>query len=224
VGENMTRSPGKDAKTPTGGTSSAALYAAIHRQIIDGRLGPGSVLSEAELSATHHVSRTPVRNALARLEHDGLLDRTARGYAVRQRSPEEVVELFEARIVLELAVAETAAERRSVLDLARLTHLLERAESSEDRVEFIELNANFHVALREAAHNHAILELMQRLDAQLAVYDSRVPAEDREPTLKEHRCILDAVTARDAGAARELMAAHVNRSRDLRINALARGE
>jgi DNA-binding GntR family transcriptional regulator len=208
----------------TGGPSTAALYAAIHRQIIDGSLEPGSVLSEAELSATHHVSRTPVRNALARLEHDGLLDRTARGYAVRQRSPEEVVELFEARIVLELAVAETAAERRSVLDLARLSHLMDRAESCDDRVEFIDLNASFHVALREAAHNRAIVELMQRLDAQLAVYDSRVPAEDREPTLKEHRCILDAVAARDAGAARELMAAHVNRSRDLRITALARGE
>jgi DNA-binding GntR family transcriptional regulator len=217
--------PGGNASAPSsGGTSTAALYAAIHRQIIDGKLGPGSVLSEAELSTGHHVSRTPVRNALARLEHDGLLDRTARGYTVRQRSPEEVVELFEARIVLELAVAETAAERRSVLDLARLSHLLERAESSEDRTEFIDLNNSFHVALREAAHNHAIMELMQRLDAQLAVYDSRVPPEDREPTLKEHRAILESVSGRDAAAARELMAAHVNRSRDLRITALARGE
>lgn len=146
------------------------------------------------------MSRTPVRNALARLEHDGLLDRAARGYTVRQRTPEEVVELFEARIVLELAVAETAAERRSVLDLARLSHLVERAEASDDRGELIELNNSFHVALREAAHNHAILELMARLDAQLAVYDSRVPPDDREVTLKVHR------------------------SRDLRIAALARGE
>jgi len=108
--------------------------------------------------------------------------------------------LFEARIVLELAVAETAAERRSVLDLARLSHLVERAEASDDRGELIELNNSFHVALREAAHNHAILELMARLDAQLAVYDSRVPPDDREVTLKVHR------------------------SRDLRIAALARGE
>jgi DNA-binding GntR family transcriptional regulator len=218
------RSGGSAPGASSGGTSTAALYAAIHRQIIDGELVPGSVLSEAELSATHHVSRTPVRNALARLEHDGLLDRTARGYTVRQRTPEEVVELFEARIVLELAVAETAAERRSVLDLARLSHLLERAESCDDRAEFIDLNNGFHVALREAAHNHAIMELMQRLDAQLAVYDSRVPPEDREPTLKEHRAILESVSGRDAVASRELMAAHVNRSRDLRINALARGE
>jgi DNA-binding GntR family transcriptional regulator len=220
----MTPASGGDTSSLTSGTSTAALYAAVHRQIIDGELGPGSVLSEADLTAAHQVSRTPVRNALARLEHDGLLDRTARGYTVRQRSPEEVVELFEARIVLELAVAETAAERRSVLDLARLSHVLERAEASDDRAEFIELNTSFHVALREAAHNRAIVELMQRLDAQLAVYDSRVPPEDREPTLKEHRCILDAVGAGDAAAARELMAAHANRSRDLRIAALARGE
>jgi DNA-binding GntR family transcriptional regulator len=220
----MTRSSGHGAPTPAGGTPTASLYAAIHRQIIDGRLGPGAVLSEAELTSTHHVSRTPVRNALARLEHDGLLDRTARGYTVRQRSPEEVVELFEARIVLELAVAEKAASRRSVLDLARLSHLLERAESCDDRVEFIDLNTSFHVALREAAHNRAIVELMQRLDAQLAVYDSRVPVDDRESTLKEHQSILDAVGAGDASAARELMAVHVNRSRDLRITALARGE
>jgi DNA-binding GntR family transcriptional regulator len=192
--------PAGSSRTTGNPTSTAALYAAIHRQIIDGQLSPGSLLSEAELAAAHEVSRTPVRNALARLEHDGLLDRAARGYTVRQRTPEEVVELFEARIVLELAVAETAAERRSVLDLARLSHLVERAEASDDRGELIELNNSFHVALREAAHNHAILELMARLDAQLAVYDSRVPPDDREVTLKEHR------------------------SRDLRIAALARGE
>ncbi|MCU1694254.1 MAG: GntR family transcriptional regulator [Mycobacterium sp.] len=220
----MASRSGRDAPASTSGTSTASLYAAIHRQIVDGSLGPGSLLIEAELSAAHHVSRTPVRDALARLEHDGLLDRTARGYTVLQRSPEEVVELFEARIVLELAVAEKAAERRSVLDLARLSHLLERAESCDDRSEQIELNTSFHVALREAAHNRAFVELMQRLDAQLAVYDSRVPADDREPTLKEHRCILDAVGASDTNAARELMAAHANRSRDLRITALARGE
>ena len=220
----MTGPAGSSSRTTANGTSTAALYAAIHRQIIDGQLSPGSLLSEAELAAAHDVSRTPVRNALARLEHDGLLDRTARGYTVRQRTPEEVVELFEARIVLELAVAETAAERRSVLDLARLCHLVERAETSDDRGELIELNNSFHVALREAAHNHAILELMARLDAQLAVYDSRVPPDDREVTLKEHRQILDAVRAGDGAAAREEMATHVNRSRDLRIAALARGE
>jgi DNA-binding GntR family transcriptional regulator len=205
---------------------SSSLYAEIHSQIVQGSLRPGAVLTEAALTASYEVSRTPVRSALAHLEQDGLLDRSARGYTVRQRSAEEVVEIFEARIILELAVAETAAIRHTVLDLARLTHIHEQAENSLDGPELIALNNTFHIALRQAAHNRAIADLMQRLDAQLAVYDSRTrgSTDDKALTYAEHGRILDAVRARDSKRAQEEMSVHVSRSRDLRIDPLARGE
>ena len=214
--------PGEDPRA----RDSASLYADVRRQIVEGSLQPGALLTEAALTATYDVSRTPVRSALAHLEQDGLLGRSARGYTVRQRSAEEVVELFEARIILELAVAETAAARHTVLDLARLTHIHEQAEDIQDDLALIALNNTFHTALRQAAHNRAITDLMQRLDAQLAVYDSRTggSAEDKALTFAEHGRILDAVRARDGKRAQEEMLIHVSRSRDLRIDALARGE
>jgi DNA-binding GntR family transcriptional regulator len=88
------------------------------------------------------------------------------------------------------------------------------------------LNNSFHIALRQAAHNRAITDLMQRLDAQLAVYDSRTggSTDDKALTFAEHGRILDAVRARDGKRAQEEMSIHVSRSRDLRIDALARGE
>jgi DNA-binding GntR family transcriptional regulator len=205
---------------------SASLYADIHRQIIDGNFRPGDLLTEAALTSTYGVSRTPVRSALARLEQDGLLERSAGGYTVRQRSAEEVVELFEARIILEIAVAEAAATRHTVLDLARLTHIHDRSVQTEEGPELVALRNDFHIALRQAAHNRAIIDLMQRLDAQLAVYDFSTggSADDRLLTLAEHARILEAVKARDGKRAQEEMSLHVNRSRDLRINALAQGE
>ncbi|MEV6923717.1 GntR family transcriptional regulator [Dactylosporangium sp. NPDC051485] len=199
------------------------IYSRIRRRIIEGHVTPGLTLGEAQLSTEYGVSRTPVRNALARLEQDGLLERVRFGYAVPVRSPEQVVELFEARIILDLAAAELAAQRRSEVDLARLRHLLEQAEAATG-ADLIHINDAFHGALREAAHNPTVAQLASRVDAQLAAYEAQ-PAgapDDRQTTQDEHRRVFDAVHDRDPARARSELQVHVHRARDLRIAALAR--
>jgi len=219
--------PTTDDVRPAGASASAGAgdhYARIHAEIVGGKLPPGTVLIPAALSERFGVSRTPVREALIRLEHEGLVERATRGFLVRRRSPEDVLEICEARIALESSMARAAAARRTVLDLARLTHVHEQAAACTDPDEMRALNNAWHHALREAGHNRTIAELMDRLDAQLAVHDFRTPGLPDEHALivAEHERILRAVRDGDGDAASAHMVEHQGRTRDSRIAALAR--
>ncbi|MFE2036128.1 GntR family transcriptional regulator [Streptomyces scopuliridis] len=213
--------------TPQGEARSGSHYARIRQGIMEGRTGPGAVLIPSALSAQYNVSRTPVREALIRLEQDGLVEQATRGYVVRTRTPEEILQICEARIALESTMAQAAAVRRTEFDLARLVHIHEATAATTDSIELRALNNEWHVVLRDAGHNRTIAELMERLDAQLKAYDSyTAPATDLPDNLSqilaEHTGILDAVRRRDAAAARDRMVTHQSRTRDLRLGALAR--
>lgn len=152
------------------------------------------------------------------------MTRATRGYVVRTRTPQEILEICEARIALESTAAQAAATRRTELDLARLVHVHECAVASADPAELQDLNEQWHRALREAGHNATIIELMDRLDAQLKVYDSGTTTQPENLALivEEHERILDAVRCGDAAAAGQYVIEHQSRTRDLRIAALAR--
>ncbi|GAB3175235.1 GntR family transcriptional regulator [Streptomyces incanus] len=199
-------------------------YARIRRSILDGQAPPGTVLIPTGLSTQFNVSRTPVREALIRLEQEGLVTRATRGYVVRTRTPQEILEICEARIALESSAAQAAATRRTELDLARLVHVHECAVASADPAELQDLNEQWHRAVREAGHNATIIELMDRLDAQLKVYDSGTTTQPDNLALivEEHTRILEAIRRGDAAAAGQHMIEHQSRTRDVRIAALAR--
>src|SRR5690606_24154755 len=99
-------------------------YQRIKDAILDASLLPGQQLVESTLAEWCGVSRTPVREALLRLEQDGMVERSDRGLIVRQRSPEEILDIYETRIVLEAAAAKFASERHTRLDQIRLEKLL----------------------------------------------------------------------------------------------------
>jgi len=202
-------------------------YERIRADILAGRFDVGAALLETVLAGEYGVSRTPVREALARLEQDGLLRRVVRGYQVRSGTAEDVLEIYEARIALESAAAFMAAQRRSELDLARLRHLhgMDAARDS---------HSEWHVALWRAAHNSTVETLLTGLTTRLRIYDRGSeppePAAESEPSAAaeleesqaEHDKVLAAIVARDAPAARDGLAAHLERSRDLRLAAFAR--
>ncbi|MDO8208818.1 GntR family transcriptional regulator [Conexibacter sp. CPCC 206217] len=195
-------------------------YERLRKELLEGEFPPGTVLLETVLSARYGVSRTPVREALGRLAQDGLLERSSRGFTVRRRSPEEILEIYDARIALESTSAALAAERHTAFDLARLTHLLEQRRAATDGAEAGRLNRAWHTALRDASHNRTIDELLDRLDGLLAVYRPgyTVKADpDREAV--EHEQVLEAIRRRDAEGARLAMVEHLRHGRDLRIQA-----
>lgn len=215
-------------KTMTGNASTAgaradAHYLRVKQDLLDGRFGPGTVLLETTLGQSYGVSRTPMREALARLAHDRLIERTDRGYVVRERSAEEIEAIYEARIPLEAAAAELAARRRSAIDVDRLAHLLAMRLDEKDTARHPDWNSEFHVAMRDAARSAVIASSLGHLDDLLVDYrPDRAASATTNRGYLEHVEILEAIRRGDAAAAAETMTSHLERMRDLRVAAHVR--
>ncbi|MCW2874689.1 GntR family transcriptional regulator [Actinacidiphila oryziradicis] len=194
-------------------------YRRLRQDILDGRFPKGAPLMETSLSAQYGTSRTPIREALNLLEHDGLLERAPRGYRVRSGTPEDVVEIYEARIALESEAAGAASLRHTDLDIARLQHLQDSCCRMTDDTEARAGNFRFHEAVWRAAHNSTIARLLVKLNTQLRIYDSGPPSSygDFDLLNAEHERILQALRERSPEAARAEMRAHLQRSLEQRI-------
>ncbi|GAA4479269.1 GntR family transcriptional regulator [Rhodococcus olei] len=198
-------------------------YQRLRADILDGTYPPGTPLHETQLSETYGASRTPIREALNWLTHDGLLERAARGFRVREGTAEDVIEIYAARVALESEAAGAAALRHTDLDMARLERLHGGCCEAGDDDAVRAGNFRFHEALWQAAHNATIAGLLVRLTTQLRIHDSGPPSTYGETDLlnAEHAQILDALRARDERAAREAMRHHLERSREQRIRLFA---
>ena len=174
-------------------------YDRLKAEIISGVLAEGESIIEVDTAARLSMSRTPIREALRRLQHDGLVVATVRGMAVRARSPEEIVEVYEARIVLETAVARAAANRRTDTDLVRLTGLLRRAEAlPTDRPDVLAAaNLELHRAIWAASHNGALADLLERVNVHLTRYPATTLSYPGRwaRALAQHAEIVDAIAA-----------------------------
>ncbi|MDR1790140.1 MAG: GntR family transcriptional regulator [Propionibacteriaceae bacterium] len=198
------------------------LYLRLREDILTGVFAQQQRLLETSLAEHYQVSRTPVREALAALQQEGLIERTGNGYRVRTGTAEDVIEIYEGRIALEPALTASAARRRTDLDLARLESLHETGWAAPTVVAGHEANAAWHKAVWEAGHNRTISGALDRWAAQLRIYDQGppAPADDLAITHDEHGEILAAIRAGDSAAAHELMTAHLVRSRNLRLDVL----
>lgn len=212
---------------PPGGPLGS-LYAVVRGDVLDGTFGPGPALQEAALAARYGVSRTPVRETLARLEQDGLVERAGRGYRVRSGTPEDVVEIYEVRTVLEAHAAATAAARRTDLDLARLHGLLAPCGDGPDgpgapAAPHRARHRAWHEALWRAAHNTTLEQVLVRLTAQVRIYDRGTVETPGDLTLSdhEHAEVLAAVLGHDPERARGAMAMHLSRAREVRLQRAA---
>ncbi|MFF7476935.1 FCD domain-containing protein [Streptomyces sp. NPDC008092] len=199
------------------------LHARICEDLLAGRLTAEDRLSEHALSARYGVSRTPVREALVRLEQDGLIERNGATARLRVRTPDEINDLYRARISLEQMIAEDAAERRGELDLMRLERALEVADGLDSADaspgELMQANRAFHDALALAAHNAALLDLQARLTVQVGrLPATTLSAPGRWPAAQaQHREILEHVRAGDRVAAGAVARQHMADARDIRL-------
>ncbi len=200
----------------------ASFHSILRADLLAGRFSPQQPLSESALTGVYGVSRTPVREALNRLEQEGLIIRAARGYRIRSGAPDDVIEIYDVRIVLEQAAAEAAATRRTDLELARLTQLHRQACREEDPAIARTLNADWHEVLWVASHNATLCETLANLVARLRIYDrGGHQHDDLAVVADEHRVILAAIETGDAAAAGQAVAGHLQRSKQLRLEAFA---
>lgn len=212
-------------KGPPASVERALPYDVLKRAIVTGELSPGQPLVESALATWCGVSRTPIREALRRLEQDGLVERDDHGLAVRARSPEEIIDLYDTRISLEAMAGRVAAERRSDHDVRTLRWLIERGErvSSEDPREMVEANEQFHRVVWKSSRNESLIDLLERLSLHLGRFpQTTLTAPGRwEAGLAEHRTLVDAIEGRDAKAAESIARSHFQIARDIRLQQFA---
>jgi DNA-binding GntR family transcriptional regulator len=190
-------------------TRTAEAYREIKRRIIEVELLPGASITEGELAAQLGVSKTPAREALARLGAEGLVEPLRNGYRVAPVTLKAAEELFELRLLLEPEATARAASRPLAPEV--LQGLAEVAEipwdredpSSVDRV--LRANTAFHVRLAQASGSEKLAEVLERILLELA----RVMrlafriAGIGERELHQHTELLALVAGGQAEAARE---------------------
>jgi len=204
-----------------------SLYGRLRAAILDGEFRPGAVLTEVALAAAYGVSRTPVREALRRLEQDGIIKRDGRQLTVRLTTPEEVLEIYDCRIVLEGMAAEWAARMRTDYDLALMGRALDRmANLRQDAMpsEMTSANHVFHDSLWKASHNSTLFDLLERLGVHIRRYPEPTVSQPGrwEEVVREHKAILDAIRERDAEQARQRSIEHMTAARNLRLAMICR--
>jgi DNA-binding GntR family transcriptional regulator len=190
---------------------------AIREAILSGRIAPGARLIEDDLASSLDVSRGPIRQAIFRLQQEGLVVHEAhRGATVAHVSEDDIAEIYSLRTALErLAVAE-ACKRADAEDLAPLEAILvlfrstPRSEISRKKV--AELDIDFHDALFRAARHKRLYRAWQGLRSQIMVFlllRDALPDDYLDSWHRDHRKLLDLVRAGDVGAAVEAIETHI---------------
>jgi DNA-binding GntR family transcriptional regulator len=185
-----------------GYVSKTDLVAALVRElVISGDLGPGEQLRQRDLAQRFGVSQTPVREAMRRLESEGLLVcDTHRGFTVMAPDMDRAGENLRIRAVLEALGASLAARQVGPAGLYRLRELNDRMRALPgDDPGYAELNREFHFTVYECAHSPLLLALMRLLWASLQG-GPRV-ARTRAESARQHDEILAALAEGDADAA-----------------------
>lgn len=225
AGSSGAQSP-RGQGAPPARSPRVSPYEMIKRAILSGELGAGQPLPEVALAKWCGVSRTPVREALRRLEQDGLAERSPHGLAVRERSPEEIIDLYDTRVVLEAFAGQVAAQRRTDHDIRLLRWNLEHGQGVPDTDEaaMVEANQQFHEAIWRASHNESLTDLLQRLSLHLARYPGTTLSSPGRwaKALSEHAQLVDAIENRDGDAAHEIARGHFLAARDIRLELFAR--
>ncbi len=195
-------------------TLSEQVFTIVREQIVSGRLPVDHAIRQDALANELGVSKIPLREALGRLEQEGLLVSQAnRGFFVRPMSAEEAAEIFALRTAIEpdaVAAASLAATDADRLEAESALAALDHAAA--DRLhEVAARNHAFHMALVRPSRRLLTIHLVERLQflAQRYVHKHLEPAGREHRAHLEHATLLDAWLARDAGRAKSLAAAHI---------------
>ena len=201
------------------------VYRRLREAIQSGELAPGTRLREVDLAEWLGLSRTPVREALGRLESDGLVATdTHRGMIIAELDHQMVTELYVMREVLEGTAAGLAARHASDVEIATLQELVRKDRAiGSDPAALANNNRMFHDTLYRSAHNRYLLKTLSTLRASMALLGQTTLAlpERAATAIDEHEAILAALKSRDAAAAEAAARAHIRSAYQARMTLLA---
>ncbi len=202
-----------DTEQAPSGRATNEVYERLRSAIVNGELRPNMPLIEADLSRALAVSRTPIRESLQRLSAEGVIAPRKRGFAVREFSAEEIQETYEVRAALESYGARLAAERASDAEIAAIAAIQTEREAEEQPThQFrVETNRRFHAAIMAAARNKRLADCVFQFGQ--SYFNQRIARlmseQDYQRNQADHRRIVAALKARDAGAAEAAMRTHI---------------
>jgi DNA-binding GntR family transcriptional regulator len=194
------------------------VYERLRREILDGKLRPGARLKQEELTRLLGVSRTPVREALQRLETEGLIQFLRRSTVLVTSIPKaRVEEIFELRSLLEGYAAEKAADHLDEKSLTKLHHLVEEMSSYYSRKQvdkLLQRNDEFHRMICSLSGNETLLGMLEQIwrDIRRLRFDYLLTKAGHEQSTREHRTLLEALESRDKRLISEIVHKHALRT------------
>lgn len=203
------------------------LHAKIKRAILTCALAPGADIHEQELARAHKVSKSPIRDALLRLQSEELVEVLPRkGYRVKPVSLADALELYDMRRILERACVERAIAHASDAELATLD-AYRRAPDGTDLAAWLDYNRQFHVAIASLCGNRRLLRALSEL---VLAFDrltytglaGLAGSGAMQRFAGEHRRLIDAMQARNRRKALALIEAHIEGSRRRMVAAAVR--
>lgn len=208
-----------------GATSrSAWVYDQLRNAIQEGRYARGARIREEVIARDLGVSRTPVREALSRLQASGMLEIGPGGLAVAQFSRRQIIELYVLREILEGAAARFAAQHASPTEMADLDRLMETfAKFHNDPRRLAQVNRELHSSIYESAHNRYLTRTLHELQDSLALLQNTtftVPGRPQQASI-EHARIIDAIKRRDPDEAEAAARDHIRSAHEARLMMLS---
>lgn len=212
------------ASNPSSASLPEFVYGELRKAILNGVFAPGQMLRQEDVAQKMGVSRSPLREALPRLEAEGIVVlHPRRGYAVAELQPDEINEVFELRVLLESHIAKQSIAMRTEADIARVYDIanqmrqISELTTDNDRLaKWFELNASFHDALLEPAK---MPHYMRSLATARGVIEAYIRTEvrltgDLHEAQVEHTKLAQAFVNGDATSFIELTRLHSHHTRD----------
>lgn len=197
-------------------TTASALAQRLREAIDAGRWPPGELLRQEQIAAEYGVSRIPVREALAQLQNEGLLEVAHyRGARVSRPQAQEIDELFDLRLMAEGDLLARALGRHDQRSLRELKRRQDTLEDAEDRLGWIAGDIAFHEALYGPAERPRSMALYRQLRAPIDRFSVQAlgPGARKQGWADEHRRLIAAVAAGDAAATGAILEQHLQATR-----------
>lgn len=199
------------------------VYNVIMKEILSGQFQPGDKILIKNLSGKYNVSTTPIREALTKLENEGVLSKEPyKSYEIREYSYEEIKKIYEARMIIEIQVVKLATKKLDKAMDKKFRNILARSNKviqNEKYEEFNECNSEFHFCIFETADNDYLLEMMENINKQIMILNYQAfpeynpqKIERLKEALKEHQDIYDYIRNKNGEEASNLMKKHLLKS------------
>lgn len=204
------------------------VYEQLIGAIMRREIGPDDHLVQEKLAAELQISRTPVREALMRLEQDGVLEVSNRGsFRLYRMNDAEIRELYQARAAIEGQSARILAHEVKPEVIATLRECVQHEENITDASakDYFEANRNIHRKFVELADNRFLLEMFDMIWGKAMAFHLFAAIEnvDLSKSLGDHMTLVDSVASGDKGEALEVFTLHIQNGFDLQIEGLRAG-